>query len=99
MNALDLQKIGREMSASRMNVPLQNRRKFDIESKDFFNAIGRAIRTGHDDRAAALLRQWETRVVWLTDEPRCFSAPPCLVREIGESREDYLNRCYDAERR
>ena len=55
MTAPDLQQIGREMSSARMNVPLRNRPKFDIESKDFFNAIGHAIADGDTARVSGLL--------------------------------------------
>lgn len=98
MDALTVQKIGREMSAQRMKVPIQNRPKFDIESRDFFTAISQAAAEKNERRFAALLRQWGSRVGWLTNEPRCCSAPPCLVRHDGEATEKYLQRCYDAER-
>ena len=96
MTAYDLREIGRDMSIARMNVPIQNRPKFEIESKDFFNAIGEAVRAGNDTRAAALLRRWESRVVWLTGEARCCAAPPCLVRRENESLQEYVDRCFDA---
>ena len=99
MNATDLQQIGREMSAARMRVPLPNHPKFDIESKEYFNAIGGAIRAGDLDRAAALLRRWHERVEWLTHEPRCCVAPPCLIRRTGESAADYIERCHMAAER
>jgi len=98
MTAQDLLQIGREMSAARMKTPLRNRRKFDIESKDFFAAISDAVRAGDHARAADLLRRWHERAAWLMNEPRCFTAPPCLVRQEGEPVRDYLNRCFEKER-
>ena len=96
MTAPDLQKIGREMSAARAGVSLRNRPKFDIESRDFFNAIGHAIAAGDTTRVSALLVQWNARVEMLTRAPECASAPPCLVRRPGENITDYINRCIDA---
>jgi hypothetical protein len=96
MTALDLQQIGREMSAARAAVPLRVRPKFDIESRDFFNAIGHAINSGDTARATALLAQWNRRCEWLTRAPDCAAAPPCLVRRDGENITDYINRCIDA---
>ncbi|MBQ9502852.1 MAG: hypothetical protein IJU70_11895 [Lentisphaeria bacterium] len=98
MTAQDLLQIGREMSAARMKTPLRNRMKFDIESKDFFAAISDAVRAGDHDRAADLLCRWHERAAWLMNEPRCFTAPPCLVRKEGEPVRDYLNRCFEKER-
>jgi len=96
MTAPDLQQIGREMSAARTAVPLQSRPKFDIESRDFFNAIGHAIADGDTARASALLTQWSRRREVLTTAPECAAAPPCLVRRKGENITDYINRCIDA---
>jgi hypothetical protein len=95
MKDIDLRRIGADMSAARMCVPPANRKKFDIESKDFFDAI----RAAADDapRAGRLLSQWNSRVEWLTREPQCHVAPPCLVRRDEEPVEQYISRCYAAE--
>jgi len=96
MTPRELQEIGREMSVARMNVPLRNRPKFDVESREFFNALGSAVRIGDDALADTLLDRWHSRVAWLTNEPRCCAAPPCLIRRPDESAIDYINRCIDA---
>lgn len=96
MSAPDLQEIGREMAAFRMSVPLRNRPKYDVESRDRFNAIGHALHDGDVARADALLRQWDRRAGLLAAVPDCCAAPPCLVRLPGETVREHLNRCIDA---
>ena len=94
---INLRQIGASMSATRMRVPLQNREKFDIESKDFFAAISDAATAGNAVRVGKLIAQWNNRVEWLANEPQCHVAPPCLVRRDGETAEQYISRCYAAE--
>lgn len=95
MNMDDLALIGREISAARTRIPIQNRRKFDIEAEDHFNAIRDAVRAGDDDRAAALWRRWLGRVPYLSGIARCCDAPPCLVRLEDEPAAEYLKRCME----
>ena len=97
MKDIDLRRIGADMSAARMRVPPANREKFDIESKDRFEAIHAAADANDAARVGRLLSQWNSRVEWLTREPKCHVAPPCLVRKDGETTEEYISRCYAAE--
>ena len=93
---IDLRQIGASMSAARMRVPMSNREKFDIESKDFFAAISAAANADDSTRAGKLIAQWNDRVWWLTNSQRCHVAPPCLFRKSNETAAEYLDRCYAA---
>lgn len=93
---INLRQIGASMSAARMRVPMSNRAKFDIESKDWFEAISAAVNADDSTRAGKLIAQWNDRIWWLTNEPRCHVAPPCLVRKEDETITQYLDRCYEA---
>ena len=97
MKDFDLRQIGATMSAVRFRVPAANRKKFDIESKDWFEAIHAAADANDAARVGWLLSQWNSRVEWLTREPQCHVAPPCLVRRDDETAEQYISRCYAAE--
>lgn len=90
--------IGREMSIARKGIPYRNRAKFDIEAEDHFRAICEAHRAGDMERVISLRRLWAKRLAFLSGEPDCRFAPPCLVRRIGETDEAYRNRCYQAGR-
>lgn len=91
-----LEQIGREMSARRHLIPLQNRRKYDIEAKDFFENLTAAAEKNDISRFNDLAEYWQRRNLWLTTQPHCYLIPPSLVRKKGESYEDYMNRCYQA---
>ena len=91
-----LEQIGREMSARRHLIPQQNRRKYDIEAKDYFNALNAAAEKGDVKRFNQLKDRWADRELMLTIIPHCYLAPPALVRRDNETPEDYLNRCYQA---
>lgn len=92
---IDLRKIGASMSAERLNVPIANIPKFDVESQDHFSAISRAVNSGNYDEAERIIAHWIDRVGWLK-LPNSHVAPPCLIRKPGESMELYLKRCYEA---
>ena len=90
-----LEQIGREMTARRHLIPLQNRRKYDIEAKDFFENLTAAAEENNSRRFKKIAEGWQLRILWLTIEPHCHLAPPTLVRRDGESKEQYLDRCYN----
>lgn len=97
MKDFNLRQIGATMSAIRFRVPAANREKFDIESRDRFEAIRAAADANDAPRVGMLIAQWNSRVEWLANEPQCHVAPPCLVRRDGETAEQYISRCYAAE--
>lgn len=86
------------MSAKRTAVPEQNRKKYDVESRDYFAAIEEAEKKGDADRLMKLMAQWEQRLRWLTKNTGCYKAPPALVRRDGETNEEYMDRCYAAKK-
>lgn len=90
--------IGREMTIARKSVPVCNRAKFDVEARDYYLAICEAVRTGNLPLAAELYRRWHRRVEWLSGDPDCRLAPPCLVRKEGETLTAYRKRCDEAGR-
>ena len=92
---INLQQLGRTMSAERMKIPSANIPKFDVESEDYYAAISAAAGAEDVNRAGLLLSQWEKRLAWLHCEG-CKHAPPQLVRKDGESSENYILRCYEA---
>ena len=89
-----LEQIGKEMSARRHLIPVQNRRKYDIEAKDYFENLSAAAAKNDIRRFKDLAEYWQRRTLWLTTQPHCHLVPPSLVRREGESNEDYMNRCY-----
>ena len=91
-----LEQIGREMSARRHLIPLQNRRKYDIEAKDYFENLSSAAEKNDISRFNDLAEYWQRRNLWLTIEPHCHLAPPSLVRRKKETEEQYIDRCYNA---
>ena len=98
MKISDVKEIGREMEIARKSVPFRNRAKFDVETKDCYQAICEAVREGNLYRAASLYEGWTLRKIWLSSDPDCHLAPPCLVRKEGETEKAYLDRCYEAGR-
>ena len=93
-----LERIGVEMSARRHLIPVQNRRKYDIEAKDHFDHLSRAAESGDEKEFARLLERWHTREWYMSLIPHCHLAPPSLVRRNGESDVDYMDRCYHADK-
>ena len=75
---------------NRMNIPVQNRKKFDIELEDHFRNAPHAD-PGYRQK---LQIRWMHRVEFLKNEYNCCHAPPCLIRQPGEKLSDYMNRCY-----
>ena len=96
MNTDLMRKIGAEIVSQRMRVPVQNRSKFDVESRDTFDAIGEANLAGDDEKVKKLLDRWMVRAEWMATVPSCYLAPPLLIRKVNETTEEYLNRCYEA---
>ena len=90
-----LKHIGEEMSVHRAVIPPKNRPKYDVEAQDYFNALNAAAESGDLKRFNQLRDRWATRVVILTIIPHCFLAPPALVHRDGESKEQYIDRCYN----
>ena len=95
----DLQAIGKRLAAARNRVPFQNRRKYELEAEDFFDAIQEALHAGRADRAAVILAKWEDREYWLIHSPTCHIAPPCLVRRLNETTEQLNERRFKAWRK
>ena len=91
-----LKNIGAEMSARRAVIPPKNRPKYDVEAKDYFDNLSAAAEKGDAKRFNQLKDRWADRELMLTIVPHCYLAPPALIHRDGESREDYLNRCYQA---
>ena len=90
-----LEQIGREMSARRHLIPEQNRRKYDIEARDFFENLTAAAEDGDTAHFNRLVQLWNNRQHILTVIPNCYKVPPALVRRKNESQEDYIDRCYN----
>lgn len=88
----DIQMVEKVIAAARNHVPFQNRRKYEIEAAEFFDAIRDAILDGDAERAAELLERWKDREWWLVHSSRCHIAPPCLVRRKGETMEHFNER-------
>ena len=89
------QQIGSLIASGRMMIPEQNRKKFDREAQDVLNAVSAALDRGEEQKCAYLLAKWKKRTALLAALPDCHRAPPQLVPMPGESRIDYLNRCYE----
>ncbi|MBO4631380.1 MAG: hypothetical protein J5858_05610 [Lentisphaeria bacterium] len=90
-----LEQIGAEMSARRHLIPQQNRRKYDIEAKDYFENLSSAAEKNDISRFNDLAEYWQRRNLWLTTQPHCYLIPPSLVRKKGETKEQYMDRCYN----
>ena len=91
-----LKNIGVAMSVTRALSPPKNRPKYDVEAKDHFAAMSAAAENDDEKRFNQLVDRWNTRAWYLSIIPDCHLAPPALVHRDGESREDYINRCYQA---
>ena len=87
-----LQAIGKRIAITRNRVPFQNRRKYEIEAADHFEAIQEAFQAGREDRAVEILAGWEEREYWLINSPTCHIAPPGLVRRLNETNEQLNER-------
>lgn len=96
MNDDLMRKIGTEIASQRMRVPVQNRAKFDIESRDTFEVIRKANLDGDNEKIKRLLNRWMFRAEWMERCANCYLAPPMLIRKEYETTEEYLNRCYEA---
>lgn len=94
-----LQAIGKRIAITRNRVPFQNRRKYEIEAADHFEAIQEALQAGREDRAVEILAEWEDREYWLIHSPTCHIAPPCLVRRLNETTEQLNERRFKAWRK
>jgi len=88
----DIQAIGKVIAMARTHVPFQNRRKYEIEAADHFDAIQESIQDGDIDRAVKILERWKDREYWLVHSSRCFVAPPCLIRRKYETAESFEER-------
>lgn len=86
---MNLEKFARKIAAFRMQIPFENRVKFDIEAADIYSALSAA-----DADADEIFGNWEKRIPWLTDR-KCCKAPPRLQRKKNENPAEYLNRCFE----
>ena len=80
------------MTIKRMSVPVMNRRKFDIETADYFDAIKCA---GSPEEKKKLFENWKVRAGYLTVETRAHRVPARLIRQEGETAAEYLERIYE----
>ena len=84
--------IAKEMTRKRMEIPLMNRLKFDIETADFFEKMKAAPSS---EVLEKLLADWRSRAKYLATEKRAFCAPARLLRKDGETAAEYLDRIYE----
>lgn len=84
--------IAKEMTRKRVEIPVINRSKFDIETADFFE---RMKETPDPEALGKLLADWRIRANFLATERRAFRAPARLLRKDGETAAEYLDRIYE----
>jgi len=84
--------IAKEMTRKRIEIPLLNRLKFDIETADVFE---RMKETPDPEVLEKLLADWRIRADYLATERRAFRAPARLLRKDGETAAEYLDRIYE----
>lgn len=87
-----LDKISREMGADRLWIPNCNRKKYDAEARSYLEEM----KIADEKRLQELIVKWRCRVDWLRNHPRAFIAPPLLCQKIGETEQDYWDRCHEA---
>jgi hypothetical protein len=87
----DISKVKTAAERERMNIPMCNRDKFDIELVSYLEEMALA----GDERFAELaMKLWQRHQ--LMQRMDVSAAPPLLCKKINEGSEDYLNRCYQA---
>ena len=84
--------IAKEMTRKRVEIPVINRSKFDIETADVFE---RMKETPDPEVLKKLLADWRIRADYLATERRAFRAPARLLRKDGETPAEYLDRIYE----
>lgn len=84
--------IEKTMARKRVEIPTLNRKKYDIETADFYSAIKAAE---SDAEMEKLFAEWLERAAYLAACRNAWKAPAKLVRKKNESVESYLERIYE----